>query len=390
MKAADVKERARLGEDTRTEFKSVANPRGLIDTDAAAKTLCALANSGGGDLFAGVEDDGRLSGVGSPQQADRVIQHLADVAQKNLQPSLLCKLLKVEVDGALVVVVRVPGFSPDRPFRAGSRYYVRDGNRSREATRPELVRILQSSTDLHFDEQPIDDATRDDLDPDAIRSFIMETYPGLLHNQTDRYLRAIKAIDPDGVPTIAGALLFAREPQLFLLDAYITVIRFHGTVISSEFRDRQEIRGRVQDQLEHAFTFLDLNVPSPSVVIGTTRRELGIPRVALREAVANALTHRDYRVTSQILIYVFDDRVEIINPAELLNQLTLDGIQLGGVSQRRNPYLAGALARLSRKENAGIGVPEMIRSMTDRDLPEPEFSLADGRFRVILRYASST
>lgn len=387
MKAVEVEERARLGEDSRTEFKRVSHDTLLLNKDDAAKEICALANSGGGELFAGIEDDGTITGVGSPQQADRLLQQLSQICGHGIQPTLLCNFIKVQVGAALVVVTRVPGFSPDRPFRAGSRYFVRDGTVSREATRDELVKLLPSSPDVHFDEQPLENAARDDLDPEAIQRFLATAYTSVPTDQTDRYLAALNAVDRSGTPTVAGVLLFGRDPQRFLLDAYTTAIRFRGRVISSEFEDRQEIRGRVSDQMEQALAFLARHVRAPSIVEGLDRRELGLPVGATREAIANALTHRDYRIASQTRIFVFDDRVEVINPGVLLNQLTLDGIRLGGVSQRRNPYLAAALARLNRRENAGIGVPEMIRLATERGLPEPEIIVADGHFRVVLRSA---
>ena len=105
----------------------------------------------------------------------------------------------------------------------------------------------------------------------------------------------------------------------------------------------------------------------------------------LREALNNAVAHRDYRAASQIRVFVFDDRVEIINPGGLLNRLTLDSVRLGGISQRRNPVVASLLARLAKRENLGVGVPEMIRLMSERGLPEPEFELPAGHFRVTLR-----
>jgi ATP-dependent DNA helicase RecG len=239
--------------------------------------------------------------------------------------------------------------------------------------------------DVHFDEQPVTDATRDDLDPEAIRGFLDAAYAGVPIDHAPRYLSALRAVDASGTPTVAGLLMFGRDPQRFLLDAYTTAIRFRGRSISGDFEDRQEIRGRVPDQLDDALAFLKRHIPAPSVVEGSVRRELGLPMAALREAIANALTHRDYRVASQTRVFVFDDRVEVVNPGVLLNQLTVEGIRIGGVSQRRNPYLAASLARLSRRENAGIGVPEMIRLTSERGLPEPEISIAEGQFRVVLR-----
>jgi ATP-dependent DNA helicase RecG len=180
-------------------------------------------------------------------------------------------------------------------------------------------------------------------------------------------------------------LLFGREPQRWLGDARVSAIRFPGKELTSEFVDRQEIEGRLLDQLDATVAFLKRNVRAPSHVEGMERVEEGIPDKVLREAVLNAMAHRDYRAASQVRIFVFDDRVEIVNPGELLNQLTLEGIRVGGISQRRNPVLAGLLARARRRESVGTGVPEMIRLMRERKLPPPEFSLEAGHFRVVLR-----
>ena len=104
-----------------------------------------------------------------------------------------------------------------------------------------------------------------------------------------------------------------------------------------------------------------------------------------REAVVNALCHRDYAATSQTRLYVFDDRVEIVNPGRLLNELTIDGIRLGGVSQRRNPYLSAAVSRIGLAENIGVGVPEMFALVRDAGFPEPEIQVESGQFRLVVR-----
>jgi ATP-dependent DNA helicase RecG len=84
-------------------------------------------------------------------------------------------------------------------------------------------------------------------------------------------------------------------------------------------------------------------------------------------------------------MFIFDDRVEFINPGALLNQLTLDSIRIGGISQRRNPVICSLTARLGRRELYGLGIPQMIRIVRERGLPEPEFSVEGGHFRVVLR-----
>ena len=84
-------------------------------------------------------------------------------------------------------------------------------------------------------------------------------------------------------------------------------------------------------------------------------------------------------------VFVFDDRVEFVNPGVLLNRLTLDSIQIGGISQRRNPVIASLMGRFKRRELYGLGIPQMIRLMHERGLPAPDFSLEGGHFRVVLR-----
>lgn len=284
-----------------------------------------------------------------------------------------------------MLVVEVPAFSINRPYHVGGKYHVRDANQSREARREELIRLLQSA-DYHFDEQPVEGARLEDLDQGAARAFLATIYDEPdLENAWLRLLERLQCVDRGGTPTVTGMLLFGREPQRWIRDARISAVRFPGKELTSEFSDRQELEGRLLEQVEAAVAFLKRSVRAPSHVEGLERVEEGIPDKVLREAVLNAVAHRDYRAASQVRIFVFEDRVEIVNPGELLNQLTLDGIRFGGISQRRNPVLAGLLARARRRENVGMGVPEMLRLMRERKLPAPELSVEAGHFRVVLR-----
>jgi ATP-dependent DNA helicase RecG len=242
---------------------------------------------------------------------------------------------------------------------------------------------LLSGPSHYFDEEPVVDATSDDLDDLAIRDFFAQAYPNWSPIQSARYLRALQAVDRSGTPTVTGILLFGREPQQYLLDAYVTAIRFPGNEVRSQFSAREELRGRLVSQLDGAVAFLAAQHPPASAVSGVVRRETGVPVEIWREAVANALAHRDYQAAAQTRIFVFDDRVEIANPGILLNQLTIDGLRLG-VTQRRNPHIAAALARRQRRENAGVGIPDMIQTLVERGLPEPELRVESGDFRLTI------
>jgi ATP-dependent DNA helicase RecG len=378
-----IEQRLRLGEDSRTEFKSTA--RGELDAKDIGREIVALANTRGGQIFLGVEDDGTPIGLSSPKDADRLMQKVVNACQTTVHPAIYCPVIKVEVTGKLLLVIDVPVQSTERPYRAADhRYYIRDASVTREATREELLRMLQSRN-THYDEVPLEGATREDLDDLVIDDFLRTAYGAAAAARRAHYLQALQCVSAEGTPTVAGVLLFGREPQRALPDARISAVRFPGTRMQREMADRQELEGNLFRQLEGALSFLQRNVPAPARIEGWERKERGIPEGVLREAVLNAIVHRDYRAASQIRIFVYDDRVEVINPGLLLNHLTLDSIRLGGISQRRNPVLAAVLARAGKRESLGMGVPEMIEQMHERGLPEPEFDISGGHFRVVLR-----
>lgn len=385
MDPASLQQRLRLGEDSRTEYKSVARRDFRVDPHAIAKAVVALGNSGGGEVFLGVEDDGTVSGVGSTVESDKLMRQISQVCRDLVQPPIVCRVVKVEVEERMVLVVEVPGHAPERPFAARGKYYVRDANRSREATRAELIRLLESES-FHFDEQPVASASVDDLDLDEAQRVLARAFKTVAEEQVLSYLRALSCVEGD-VPTLTGLLFFGKDPQRFFLDAMISAARVPGTVPRLDLADRREIRGTFEAQLEGARAFLANHLAQASRIRDWKREDHTLlPEEVLREALVNALVHRDYRSTSQVRLFVYDDRVEVINPGELLNRLTVEKIRLGGLSQKRNPVIASLSARLERRENLGFGVPEMFRRMEEHGSPEPEIDAGSGHFRLVLRF----
>ena len=389
MTEEEVEKRARLGEDSVTEFKGLVQNGFRIDVKDITKSIVALANTKGGHLLLGVEDDGSITGAGDVKQVDALMTQVSQACEQGILPPIFCDVEKVEVRGVIVLVVTVRAFSPDRPYQAGSQYYIRDVNRSRAARREEMARLFQSANH-HYDEQPVEGATLEDLDTQVARAFLAGIYQEPdLETKWVRLLTELHCVDRAETPTVTGILLFGREPQRWFQDARVSAVLFPGRVMTSDLTDRQELEGRLLDQIDAAVGFLKRNVRVPSRVDGIERRDEGIPEEVFREAVLNAVSHRDYRAASQVRIFVFDDRVEIINPGELLNQLTIDGIRVGGISQRRNPALAGLLARARRRENLGMGVPALIEALKARGLPSPEITVGNGHFKLVLHQAGA-
>jgi ATP-dependent DNA helicase RecG len=374
-----------LGEDSLVEFKEVSRSNYQLDASDIATALASLANTKGGHVILGVDDTGIPTGVGSVQQADALMRQVSQLCQERIRPAMTCAIAKAELRGLPLIVIEAPAFSPDRPHLVDGRCYVRDANRSRPATRDEQIRILQSA-DYHFDEQPVEGASVNDLDFSAVQAFLSASGDQPPPDrELPRYLHALKCQDEENHPTVSGIVFFGKDPGRWLSDAHISAVRFNGTLMSGDFLDRKEITGRFPDQMDAAIAFLERHVAAPARIAGFERVDKAIPAAVLREALDNAMIHRDYRASSQVRLLVFDDRVEMINPGDLLNRLTLDSIRLGGISQRRNPVLCSLVGRMGRRELYGLGVPQMIRLMGERGLPEPEFALDGGHFRVVLR-----
>ena len=171
------------------------------------------------------------------------------------------------------------------------------------------------------------------------------------------------------------------------MGAELHALRFAGTEIGTTTQANERITGTLSSQLRSALEFIRAQVRVENSREGFERAPTApvVDNAVWVEALTNALSHRDYRSPSFTRVFVLDDRVEIINPGELLNKLTVDGIRLGGVSQLRNPHIARVLSLTRGRDNAALGVPEIVRRLRDAGLPEPEFDLSQGAFRLVIR-----
>lgn len=183
-----------------------------------------------------------------------------------------------------------------------------------------------------------------------------------------------------------GLLCFGKDPQRHLPWARVTAVRNPGTEVGLDVLDRKEFGGTIERQLHAAEEFVMRHLAAPVRIRGFEPEtpEYALPLEAVREAVRNAVAHRDYAVTAQILITMYDDRLEIVSAGRLLNSMTIDAMKLG-VHAERNPLIASFLAKRHLITERGTGVPRMLKLMRQRDLPEPEFEERGPSLIVTLR-----
>jgi ATP-dependent DNA helicase RecG len=185
--------------------------------------------------------------------------------------------------------------------------------------------------------------------------------------------------------SVASVLLFGKRPQDFMYHARISAVRWAGNEAGEDIIDRQEITGCLPEQIEHAEAFCWRNTRL-STRIKAVRQEdfYQYPRPVLREAIVNAVAHRDYSlIGAQTLLYIFDDRLEIRSPGTLPNSVTLDNIRTH-YSKPRNELVARLLSNLGYVNILGSGIPRIIRLMGELGSHPPDFEVSSSQFLVRL------
>lgn len=372
------------GETQTVEFKERLGP----SPDETADDLCALANGDSpGALIIGVADDGAVVGVGQP---DRVETQLADLCRNNLEPPIKPLFEHVSVGGQVVLVATVYG--RDRPYRTNrGKHLLRVGSSKRLMSREETLRLFQQSGALVYDEVVVATASLADLDREAFEAYFRQHYdPDLLNTLSWEQLlvnmRLAQTVGSEARPTIAGLLLFGDDPQRYLEYARISAVTFRGADAGeADILLSKEITGRLDRMIDEAGVFLGQNTFVTSQMNGWRREDQPqYHRDALREAVVNAVAHRDYSIrTSQIRIFAFADRIEFHSPGRLPNTVTVDSLR-SGIHSSRNPALYTHLTHLGYMRRIGVGVPLMIRLSRELSGREPAFALVGEEFRVTI------
>jgi len=369
----ELKERIARWEDLHTDFKE------RIDSlDELAKDLVCFANTDGGQLILGVTNHRSIVGVDDPDRINRVVDN---VAYNNCEPPITIVQEVLDEDGKKVVVVNVPKGS-QRPYRTNrGRYYVRTTSGCRDASREELLRLFQATESLYYDETPLLRLGIQDLDLDAFDEYANRAGLAELDKEPARLLANWGLLEGSH-PTVAGMVLFGRQPQRHLPFAQINVARFPGDDSAVEPIDRKDLTGRLFDLIEDARRFLELHLAAPHEISGfAPERKPELPAEALREAIVNAVAHRDYTVPGPIRLFIFNDRVEIHTPGRAPNTVT-EGAMRAGVHVVRNPHIYTRLWDAGLVTGAGTGVRRIIRLIREATGQDVTIALRD--FEVLL------
>ncbi len=358
------------------------------DAEVLAETLVAFANADGGTVVIGVDRRGRPTGYILPEEVEGVLRR----ALEQTRPVVHTEWNLEQVDGGTVITIRVPR-STELHSLADGRVLIRSGADNKILSGDALRQLAATKSTGDFEAEPVPGATLSDLDADIVEEYKehweeRQRRPWL--GTTDDLLRAAGAIDENGVPTVAGLLLFGKHPQFFLPQSEVDFVRFLGVEPRGPeglpgYERREKIRGPLARILEQAWNVLRQEMRVEAVVRGLQREErLEYPPFAVREALVNAVAHRDYRIRGKrIEIRMFDDRLEVTSPGGLPGYITLDNIVEEHYS--RNPRIVNGLYQWGYIEELGLGIDRMIDDMVAAGHPKPEFKATPFSFTVVLR-----
>jgi len=354
------------GESGSLEFKEEQ-----VRPESLAREMVAFANTLGGIILIGVADDGVITGI---SKAAEIEQRVINVARHSVMPALCPTVESVVLEGKSVCVITV-GKGTAKPYQTlEGKFLLRVGSTNRQATKEELSRLFQAAGLVHFDISPVEGTGFDDLDPARLQDYWQSCYQipygDLERDEQFNILRNTDILAPlenQWVASVGGLLLFGRQPQRRLPHSAISFAVFDGDDITDELLDKKELTGTLPELIDQGGALIRLFLPRPSIVNGLRREEQEkIPPKVIREALVNAVCHRDYSLVSRkIQVFVYRNRVEIRSPGPLPNTLTLEKIRYGN-SATRNFFLLKYLDNLRYVDGLGRGIPMILREIGER------------------------
>ena len=368
--------------------------------------LSAFANrTGGGVLLFGLDEasDFSVVGVGDAQRLQEELTHLVS---ENMEPTLRPQFLVDEIEDETVVAVEIdevpadqkPCFHKQAGLPKGA--YLRVGNTNRQMTEYEVFGYLSSRSQPTHDEEIVCDATLDDLDSERLDGYLAKlrqarSGAGFLDGSREEVLVRLHIVNREGEivrPTLAGLLVFGKYPQEFLPQLMITFVQYYGTTEEertpqdARFMDSRRFEGSIPEMVGEAERYIFTSMRKSALINGVFRREIPeYPREVLREAIANAIAHRDYSPYvrgSYIQIRMFADRLEVQSPGGLFGNVTVENLE--EEQSTRNARLMRMMEDMYIVENRGTGIRAMLQAMWEASLEPPRFDDRRASFQVTL------
>jgi len=376
MTISEIKKLLKQGESLTVEFKEKFNKRVI-------ETACAFANTTGGNLIIGVNNHGVVKGVNIGKET---IQNWINEISQKTEPVIFPEIKVVEIENKTLVIIQILEY-PLKPILTKGRCFKRIENSNHRMSAKEIAEMHLLSTGTSWDAFPVLDKSIKNIDLNKAKKYIkIAKITNRRHfDKTLKTVDILKKLEliKNKKPTWASLLLFGKDSQSSLSQATIHCGKFKNNV---HIMDNRMINGSIIDQVDEVMIFVKKHINVKFVISGKPKRDeiWDYPLDAIREAIINAICHRDYSDNADIQIKIFDDRMTIWSPGFLLSSITLEELlDPNHSSKPRNKQIAQIFYDLELIERYGSGIYRIINECKKALIPQPEFKNFSGGFIVI-------
>ena len=371
-------------------------------------TFSSFSNRSGGVIIFGIneEDNFNVEGVYNIRDLQEKISSLC---RDSLYPPISPEIIPFKLEGKEILVVKIselsqsmkPCYYIPKGLNKGS--YIRIGDRDEVMSDYEIYDLQSYSNRIFEDKRLTFDAKLRDLDEELLQEYVDIVKRNKTNFSKYDFLSClevsgvIRKFNGEYYPTLAGNLVFGKYPQCFYPQLFVACVVVPGlslgdkNTLGERFTDNKRVEGTIEEMITGTMNFLSRNMRT-SVKIdsyGVRRDRTEYPIDALREAVTNALIHRDYSFNKEgayISVYMYNDRIEITSPGRLYGSSKVEDLNSTKMMDSRNPTIVKILEeKTDILENRHSGIPTMIREMRKHGLSDPEFIVERDFFRVIFR-----
>ena len=354
----------------------------LSEKEEILETVSAFSNKRGGKILIGVEPSGRVLGI---TIGTNTIENLAGNIKQNTDPKVFPNITVQKINSKDIIEIIVSEY-PIKPVFVKDKVFIRVGKTNQKASAEKIRSFFSEQKKKYWDAES-SSAKLNDISPSKVKSFVNkyeEERDVILDGSksTEAIIKKLKLLNGKK-PTNAAVLLFSKEPQYHFYNSLVRCARFKGNE-PIDFEDIQDIEGTVIEQVPAVLSFIRKHLNIAASIRGKLEREdiWEIPRDALREAIINAICHRDYESTANVQIRIFDNSLEIWNPGLLPNDISVDELKKEHSSIPRNESIARCFYMIKYIEQWGTGTNRIIRLCKEAGIKEPDFKEAGGSFIV--------
>jgi len=377
MTRSEIIKLIKKGESGKAEFKEGFDKE-------AIETAGAFANTKGGVILIGLSNNGRLKGV---QIGKETLKNWTNQISQSTEPRIIPEIEQDKIDGKSVVIIQVKEF-PIKPVSVKGRCFRRVGTSNRMITPQEIAEIHFHSIGTSWDTFPTENKTFKDIDLKKVEKYVREANTTGRRKIKGGHAEVLKKLElvKDEKATWAAILTFGKEPQKPLLQSAAHCGRFR--MDKTQIIDDLMVETDLIEQVDEVMKFITRHISVRYEFEGKPRRKevWEYPLGALREAVINAIVHRDYTAPSNVQVEIYDDRIEIWNPGRLLPGITIKELyKKEHKSVIRNKLIAQIFYDIGYIEKYGSGTIKIIDLCKQHGIPSPEFKEVSGGFSVIFR-----